>query len=962
MATTISAGTNPYKLGSPPDFGTLYSGRALEFDGVTDYIENTSPSGLPSGDTFTVSAWVKDAGGANFFVIWRRDNATDNPIVRLVGTSRELEIRMLGRETITADTGLTPNVWHHVVVSIDNLVVTFYVDGVQDGSGTFTVSNFIHANEWNTGWYQSAQYSNGELANLQVWDRAWSESDVQYAYTHPEKLITDNSAVTSGTTISNLKLWLPCTEGNPRSPQTTVYDGSPKGLGSDNLGSWTNRVESPWTTWTASGTSVTEADSDGSATMIATNPFTAVAGKTYKASVNLTLNSGNLPDWSIRETASGTVGDGVSFTTTTAGVNNGYWTAPSSKTMYLFFHVSSVSSNFSLSDVSLKEVKMGNHGTTTFYGDELVSNGEFTSNYDGWIAVNASLSVDTNRLKVADDGAYSVAYQGVSTIVGKSYRIVFDASETSGNFHTSYGDTVPDGSTYGTNTLLGDDNTTGTYTYDFVATATTTYIGFGSNSSSYAIYDNISVKEIGVASGWTTADAEPLIPQTALMGMSKPMVFDGSDDYVELDLTNSYLTASFTVSAWVFVNSYPAGVAQIGIWGNFDAQVDGFAFGIDSSGNIYYRMADSDDGGGVITDTLTSGAAISAGVLTHIVMVFDKTNAKMIYYKNGVLEETATPFESTPAVLDTDSSKVWIGRFPFATTSYWNGTINEVSCWDTVLSLAEIQAIFNDGVALDVSSDSGDYESSGDLVGYWRNNVLHTDGTWKDLTESDGSGNNGTINGSPETILLPEGTTSGKDILGFPLTHTNNGWLNLDGSEYVDCGDNDLMSFGNSTGDKPFSLEAWVKLDILGTDFPIAGKGMYNTDGEWCLYVNSSNVITFILFDESVNDTYERGKYTSALSANTWYHIVATYDGRGGTSANDGMSLYLDGSSVAVTKTDGGTYVAMENLTHSVWIGRGDLVDTNYTKGNLDEVKIYNRVLSAAEVTKNWKHGKSKHS
>ena len=44
MATTIvftsDAGTNaPYKLGSPPDFGTLYSGRALEFDGVTDYVD-----------------------------------------------------------------------------------------------------------------------------------------------------------------------------------------------------------------------------------------------------------------------------------------------------------------------------------------------------------------------------------------------------------------------------------------------------------------------------------------------------------------------------------------------------------------------------------------------------------------------------------------------------------------------------------------------------------------------------------------------------------------------------------------------------------------------------------------------------------------------------------------------------------------------------------------------------------
>jgi len=39
MATTLASGTNPYKKGSPPDFGTLYSGRALEFDGVADFVK-----------------------------------------------------------------------------------------------------------------------------------------------------------------------------------------------------------------------------------------------------------------------------------------------------------------------------------------------------------------------------------------------------------------------------------------------------------------------------------------------------------------------------------------------------------------------------------------------------------------------------------------------------------------------------------------------------------------------------------------------------------------------------------------------------------------------------------------------------------------------------------------------------------------------------------------------------------
>ena len=63
MATTISSATNPYKLGSPPDFGTLYSGRALDFDGVSDYVEIADSDDLSFGDgtndsPFSMSAWI----------------------------------------------------------------------------------------------------------------------------------------------------------------------------------------------------------------------------------------------------------------------------------------------------------------------------------------------------------------------------------------------------------------------------------------------------------------------------------------------------------------------------------------------------------------------------------------------------------------------------------------------------------------------------------------------------------------------------------------------------------------------------------------------------------------------------------------------------------------------------------------------------------------------------------------
>ena len=61
MATTIaltstSIANAPSKLGSPPDFGTLYSGRALDFDGVVDYVTISSQA---FAGAFTISMWIK---------------------------------------------------------------------------------------------------------------------------------------------------------------------------------------------------------------------------------------------------------------------------------------------------------------------------------------------------------------------------------------------------------------------------------------------------------------------------------------------------------------------------------------------------------------------------------------------------------------------------------------------------------------------------------------------------------------------------------------------------------------------------------------------------------------------------------------------------------------------------------------------------------------------------------------
>ena len=52
-----------------------------------------------------------------------------------------------------------------------------------------------------------------------------------------------------------------------------------------------------------------------------------------------------------------------------------------------------------------------------------------------------------------------------------------------------------------------------------------------------------------------------------------------------------------------------------------------------------------------------------------------------------------------------------------------------------------ITALFNSGIGLKASVDSGNYYNSGDLVGYWQFN----DGTGSMLTDNTPNSNNGTL-------------------------------------------------------------------------------------------------------------------------------------------------------------------------------------------------------------------------
>ena len=75
----------------------------------------------------------------------------------------------------------------------------------------------------------------------------------------------------------------------------------------------------------------------------------------------------------------------------------------------------------------------------------------------------------------------------------------------------------------------------------------------------------------------------------------------------------------------------------------------------------------------------------------------------------------------------------------------------------------------------------------------------------------------------------------------------------------------------------------------------------------------------------------------AALPVNTWTHVAASYDGTQ-------IRLYINGTQVAVTAASG-TY---EQNTKPLWIG-ANTYGENF-RGRLDDIRIYNRALTATEI------------
>ena len=192
---------------------------------------------------------------------------------------------------------------------------------------------------------------------------------------------------------------------------------------------------------------------------------------------------------------------------------------------------------------------------------------------------------------------------------------------------------------------------------------------------------------------------------------------------------------------------------------------------------------------------------------------------------------------------------------------------------------------------------------------------------------------------SPETNL-----TGGSSF-------SNTKSIELDGIDaFVEVADNNNLSFGNGTTDSAFSISAWIKIGQTTAQGIVTKYGSTSATREYLFYTTGGKLRLLL---SSTNGGYNFATGTTILSTNTWYHVACTYDGRGGSTAYNGINIYINGVAESVT-TSGGSYTAMSNTTQVVQIGK---YSTNRLLGYIDETAIFNSELSASDITTIYNSG-----
>ena len=999
MAATIQTIEKPKKAraldtSGNNNNGQIYSGRALEFDGVSDSLEGVQNINISYGITnnITVACWIKTSSFDNAQFIWNLyQNTGDGWGVRLT-TSGKIEIfdDIDGGDNSYYSTDVETNTWYRVVAIMDNYEQKLYINGVlvgsgsnqgtANGSGPAGFDSYVaKVHIGRRGFSGGELHFNGAMSDFQMWDSVWTADDVLYDYNNPEQLALNRGG--TSLTNSNLKAWYPMNDGH-RGEQSYILDAANTGLGDNVVVNGSFDTDSDWTK--GSGWSISDGKAIFSGSAFASlTPSSAplISGKVYKITLDATVTNGS---FKLQHNSVDIITESIS------GSYTAYIT--STATTFNIARASvGVQNDFTIDNIVIKPINDKNHATTVFLGDEQISatNDRTFAGASNWTnsaganAFNAYDETTNGQLTVTPDDVSDIQFayldganwedadgDGPAMVEGRTYRLSYDihiSAYTKGTLSVGMSNDATPGVMNVANTYTATNGSGATATLDFVyAAADHERIGIhaAANTVLTADFDNFSIKEVGTASGWIDADQQLDIPQTALQSYNQLGWHDGADDSDDKEVkTGSYNgnfgTNDFVLSYCIFKND---SVGTTFFFLNSGGGTSGrYGHKIEANGDLQ-NYATDDAGTSTGYFDVASGA-IQTGKWHHIVESIDRSDNEVTVWVDGQsYGSTSISATGTISTSSNISAGGAISFLNFSTANFINGTMNEISIWkNTEFTQSDVDELYNNGKILDARKHSKEVNSS-KLANYWTN-----DGStlWKDKKGSA----HVTTNDLTEIMLITEGVDATRDSQGFLMNRQR---LTNSLNYYPDVGGGSNLNIGAQT--KVFgSPLTEAQLEAMTVTFWF--KSPDNTQSDSLVNVVIDSDAQFIAQTQGngrLRWTYEINGFTGearhktesgVFSTDKWTFAAFALDHDAGTDANRVLCYVGDEDNAVSLQTNDGAQsgtptTGMEE--DSMWIG-GEKQSGKKFVGEIDDVCIYSKTLTLAEIKRNFNAGKRSH-
>ena len=421
--------------------------------------------------------------------------------------------------------------------------------------------------------------------------------------------------------------------------------------------------------------------------------------------------------------------------------------------------------------------------------------------------------------------------------------------------------------------------------------------------------------------------------------------FDGVDDIIVIPGTADFDTQNPTISAWVFsINNPQQGfIFEKTSNGSVNSQYNLFFYG---ANGITWRTAAN------LTPTDTSYVPNITGWF-FLTATYDGSLKKI--FVNGSEKKT----EAWNGQILTGASGVssiggYTDNLPQKSSYFFNGSIDDIRIYNRALSESDVLAlhtlesfppsyepvkIVDENVTAIASGSETSYfiKKDGSLWGMGRNdrgqlgNAQGLDqglvGWWKfdgDATDSSGNGNDGTVNGA--TLSTDRHGQASK--------------------AYSFDGVDDYISMTIGTYDE-VTFSAWLKIASFDNEYP----KLFDLGSSYPLFRigfngNRSDHVSAGIVGQMHSLRSSFSAHNSALSygiqpIGSWINVVTSL------GVNSFHSTFLDGIVI-----EQGSYKDSPSQDGSLKIGANNsLGSDHFFSGSVDDIRIYDRALSATEVS-----------